>query len=107
MKKGENMNRKRNATEGPCWLGLFLLVAGWMLIPSMASAQPRPGSNSVKTRGETGGDQLRRLFLRSTPLCYALIPGCDCGEGMNFGEDGCFKDPEACEGFGLLIRCGV
>ena len=27
------------------------------------------------------------------PSCDAIVPGCDCGEGRNFGADGCFGTP--------------
>ena len=73
-----------------------------MLIPSMASAQASTGEQLCE---DTGGTWVETscgdYFCGQPPLCYALIPGCDCGEGMNFGEDGCFKDPEACEGISV------
>jgi hypothetical protein len=30
------------------------------------------------------------------PMCDAIIPGCNCGEGRSFGDEGCADDP-ACD----------
>ena len=54
---------------------------------------------------ETGGkwlpDTCGDWTCGEPPLCKAIVPGCNCGKGMNFHpEKGCFKDPK-CDAIGL------
>ena len=95
------MTANLRTNTGSYWLHIMIVVAGLLLTANPVFAQ---ATNPEKLCEDTGGTWSEGTcgdsYCGQPPLCLAIIPGCDCGEGMNFGKDGCFEDP-MCEGISI------
>ena len=76
---------------------LMAAIVGLLLTSGVAHAQWDENKGLCE---ETGGEWVDTSCgdynCGQPPLCLALIPGCNCGPGLNFDDkEGCYKD-EAC-----------
>jgi len=75
---------------------LLTTLLALLLSSSVATAQWDEGKElCVDTGGDWVETSCNHYYCGQPPLCLALIPGCNCGQGQNFDEElGCYKDPE-------------